>query len=435
MTGLPLPKMSALRGTVRVYADRRMLIIAALGFSSGLPLALVGSTLSLWLFEAGETLASVGLFAAVGTPYKLKFLWAPLIDRVRLPFFGLRRGWLIITQVALAACLLGLANADPGYDLVLTAMWAVATAFCAASQDVVVDGYRVELLEDDAQGAGAAAVVFGYRIGMIASGAGALYLATYFGWGAAYVVMALGMSVGMVATLFAAEPEGSEERTKRLPDESRGEFINRQFVEGVIGPFRDLFSRKGVWVFLGFIMLYKLGDSLAASMLTVFQKDLGFSKIEIANISKTYGIIASIVGVGVGGALVRGVGVIRALWIAGWVQLVSNFAFCVQAVVGYDVITLICTVGFENFTGGLGTAAFVAYLSALSDRAHSATQYALLTALAGTVRMLLSMVSGVAAEWLGWTLYFAVTAVAALPGLLVLRYIQRSGITGLVRGK
>ena len=442
--------MPAWLNSLKVYRDRRMLTLLLLGFSSGLPLLLVYSTLSFWLLDEGFSLAAVGAFSAAFFPYSLKFLWAPFIDRVPIPWLsrrmGQRRSWLLITQLSLVSTIAGVALSTPKESPLFTFVMVVAIALASASQDIVVDAYRVELLEDDEQGAGAAVAVFGYRIGMLVAGAGALYLAAFiegiqgaaapsiftglvdaFGsWRLVYFSMAGLMSVGLLTTLASREP------LRPPSDEERSlQSFRAQIKDAVWGPLRDLMSRRGWLLFLLFIMLFKLGDALAGKMLNPLLVELDFSKTEIANVAKTYGIIASIVGVILGGWLVRSLGIVRALWVAGILQLLSNFAFVWQAQVGHDLLALVVTISVENLTGGLGTAAFVAYLSSLCNRAYTATQYALLTALSGLIRTTIGGSTGLLAQSLGWTYYFIMTAGAAVPGLFLLYILMRRGWTGL----
>ena len=411
-----------------LITDPRMVALALLGFSSGLPLLLIYSTLSFWLMEEGLTIATVGLFAATSTPYSLKFLWAPLLDRLPLPgltrWLGRRRGFLLPLQLALMGAIGAVALTDPATNPTGTAIAAIVVAALSASQDVVVDAYRVERLQPDEQGAGAAAAVFGYRIGMLVSGAGALYLAHYLeSWPLAYASMAACMLVGIVTTLVCKEPAP--------PETGRQSSIWREIKEAVVGPLKGVVRRRGWVLFLVFVMLYKLGDALTGAMTNPLLIDLGFDKLTIANIAKSYGLAASLLGVFVGGAMVHRLGIVRSLWIAGLLQMASNLVFALQAHVGLDPWLLIGTIGVENFTGGLGTAAFVAYLSALCDRTWTASQYAMLTATAGLLRTVLSSSSGELAEWLGWVPYFGLTTLAALPGLILLALLVRRGWTGL----
>jgi len=431
-----------MRAGVSVYRDRRIVWIALLGFSSGLPLALTFSTLSFWLVEAGISKTTIGLFASVATPYSLKFLWAPLVDRLNLPLLtrilGRRRGWLLLTQVALMAAVVSLGSSDPAADAWATALLALAVAFCSASQDIVVDAYRVEVLEERQYAAGAAAVVFGYRVGMLVSGAGALYLATYTGWFQVYAVMAAFVGVGVVATLAAPEPDARPSRESRELEARAQEFLERRphlggrsaevfawLYGSVVCPLTDFTKRRGWAVILLFVMLYKFGDALAGVMTNPFLLEIGFSKAEIATIVKTYGLMATLVGAAAGGSLMGATGLMRALWICGILQMVSNLTFAVQAVVGHSMLMLGVTIGFENLASGMGTAAFVAYLSSLCNVSYTATQYALLTSIMAVARTWLSTSGGWMAERYDWPTFFVITTFAALPGLALLFRLGR----------
>jgi MFS transporter, PAT family, beta-lactamase induction signal transducer AmpG len=421
--------MNRLLASARLYLDPRMVVLFFLGFSSGLPRLLIYSTLAFWLLEEGLSIAAVGLFAATSVPYNLKFLWAPLLDRVRIPglsrWLGIRRSWILVTQLGLAASIAAMAFTHPGTNPGLMAILAIVVATWSASQDVVIDAYRVERLEDREQGAGAAVAVFGYRMAMLVASAGALYIATWLeNWSMTYLIMASLMGVGMITVLVCAEP------TVERPVHNT---FAAQFRDAVVGPFKNLMVRRGWFAFLAFVVLYKLGEGLAGTMTNPFLVSLEFTKIEIANIAKTYGLLASIAGVFAGGMIVRSLGIVRALWIGGLLQMVSNLMFVLQAQVGHDTTLLIATIGIENLTGGLGTAALVAYLSALCNRTYTATQYAVLTALSSLASTLFSGSSGLIAEAMGWAPYFLFTTVAALPGLVLLWAIARKQMTGLTQ--
>jgi PAT family beta-lactamase induction signal transducer AmpG len=434
--------------SVRVYLERRVLSVFFLGFSSGLPLALTFATLTFWLKEEGLTKTSIGLFASVGTPYALKFLWAPLMDRTMVPFLGRwlgrRRGWLAATQLALMAAIVGLGSTQPGINAQATALLAVIVAVCSASQDIVIDAYRVDILDDEQQAAGAAAVVFGYRIGMLMSGAGALFLASYFGWFEVYAVMAAMMLVGLVTVLFSREPEFVA-TAESVALERRAELYlaERPHLKGATGtalawlygsvvcPFAEFFSRYGrmTIAILVFVVFYKFGDTLAGVMTSPFLLEMGFTKVEIATVSKSYGLAASLAGFAIGGSLMTKVGLVRSLWICGILQLLTNFVFAIQAVVGHDLVMLSLTIGFENLAGGMGTAAFVAYLSSLCNASYTATQYALLSSLFAVPRTLLSTSAGWLADHMTWIQFFSLTAGAAVPGLILLALLSRHAAT------
>jgi len=403
--------------SLRVYGDRRMLAILLMGFSSGLPLALTASTLAIWLKTTGVSLTAIGLFAEVGLAYNLKFLWAPAIDRVRLPLIGRlgrRRSWAVTIQLALAVALLVMAGRDPTTDPWSIALVAAVVAFLSASQDIVIDAYRVELLDEREQGAGAAATQVGYRLGMIASGAGALYLAAYFGWFWSYAGMAALMLVGIVTVLMTREP-------RLVAPPVRGSW----FAETVVAPFAEFAGRRAWLVILIFVVLYKFGDALAGIMSSPFYVTLGFTLVDIANVAKIFGTAASIAGVFLGGAAVFRLGLMPALLICGAFQALSNLMYIVQLWAGPDPTVLALTIATENITGGMASAAFVAYLSRLCHPAFTATQYALLSALAATGRTVLAAAGGFLADHLGWQLFFLVATAACAPALLLLVYLMR----------
>jgi PAT family beta-lactamase induction signal transducer AmpG len=414
--------MKAWLASLAVYRDRRMLAILFMGFGSGLPLALTGYTLSVWLAEAKVSLTAIGLFAFVGIAYTLKFLWAPLLDRP-LPWLtrrlGRRRSWGLVIQLLLAAAFFAMGVTDPAAQPAATAALAALVAFLSASQDIVVDAVRVELLADDEQGAGAAVTQVGYRLAMIASTAGALYLATFFGWFATYSAMAAGIVVGMAALLSMKEPATA------APHVAPGAGWVRLLV---LEPLLDFLGRLGpgrAIAILVFVMLYKLGDAMAGHMSGPFYLSLGFTKIEIANITKMFGVGASILGIVAGGSVVYRLGIMRALLVCGLLQMSANLLYIVQAKAGHDLGMLTATIGLENFAGGMGSAAFVAYLSSLCNRAFTATQYALLSALATVGRNVLSASGGWLIDRFGWVDFFLLSTATALPGLLLLLWLMR----------
>ena len=434
-------KASSWGQAVSVYLDRRVIAILFLGFSEGLPLALTGATLSVWLREGGISKTAIGLFALVTLPYALKFLWAPLIDRLRLPVitrvFGRRRGWALVTQAALMAALVGLGSTDPVQELWWTAFFAVVVAFCSASQDIVIDAYRVETLNETQQGAGAATLVLGYRFGMLAAGAGALYIAEFFGWAAAYYSMAALVSVGMVTILLNREPKvaataDSLAREARVAAwlDARPHLHGRRaellawLYGAVVAPFAQFMTRRAWVAILLFIACYKLGDVLAGVMSAPFYVDLGFEKTEIANVTKVFGLWATIVGGLIGGVVVSRLGVMRALLIGGVMQMVSNLGFVLLAAAGRDLTMLAAAVAAENVCGGIATAAFVAYLSGLCNAAYTATQYALLSSFYKLGGDLFGSMSGWLADRMDWVSFFLLSMAGALPGLVVLLWLM-----------
>lgn len=406
-----------------VYFEAPVFAMILMGFASGLPLALTGSTLLGWMTEEGVSLTSIGLFASVGVPYSLKFLWSPLIDGLPLPvmtrLFGRRRGWLLTLQALLVVAIIVLGLNDPSSNLFLTALLALIVSSLSASQDIVIDAFRIESLDEDRLAAGASAYVFGYRVGMLLSGAGAFAIAEFYSWPMAYFVMGAALGLMMLVTLWRPEPR--EQSGEAAVAHTPSEFVKNS----VIGPFADFMTRKGWWMILLFIMFYKFGDSLAGVMTTPFLLKIGFEKLEIVGIVKTFGFAATMLGFALGGPMSAGLGLIRALWIAGILQMLSNLMFAVQAMVGPDPTVLTATIAIENLAGGLGTAVFVAYMSSLCHISYTATQYALLSSFMAFARTLLSSGAGAMADWLDWTGFFLMTTVAALPGFLFLWAITR----------
>lgn len=401
-----------------MLASRRISAVLLLGFSSGLPLALTGSTLQAWMAVDGVDLRTIGVFALAGIPYTLKFLWSPFMDRFAPPLLGRRRGWIIITQLCLLLGIGAMAFGAPRTAALELGLLALAVAFLSASQDIVVDAYRTDVLLEKERGLGAAASVLGYRIAMLVSGALALVMAADIGWRNTYLVMALLMGFGILASLRAQDPE-----TTAVPPTS--------LKEAVGGPFKDFFSRKAALVLLLFIILYKLGDAYAGSLTTAFLiRGPGFSLAEVGTINKGLGFVSLIVGALFGGTLMIRLGLFRSLLLFGALQAVSNLTFMALAWVGKSYPVMIFAIAFENLSGGMGTAAFVSLLMALCNQRFSATQYALLSSLAALGRIAVAPTSGFLVEWIGWGLFFFVTTLTALPGLWLLWYL-RTAITGL----
>jgi len=402
-----------------------------MGFSSGLPLALTGATLSLRLADIGVSLTAIGLFTLVRFSYSCKFLWAPLIDGLPIPLItarlGRRRGWAMTLQAALALAILVLGFADPVASPWPTALAAVVVAFLSASQDIVIDAYRIELLRPEEQGAGAAATQWGYRFGMLASSAGALYAASFGGWTFAYALMAALMLIGIVTVWLTPEPGGIAAAAP-ITGDSAAERLRAWLGRAVLAPFADLVGRHGaagLGLILLFTILYKLGEAVAGTMANPLYVLLGFTKVEIATVAKIYGVAATLAGVAAGGLLVARLGVLRALLVSGVLQMLSNLMYVVQVLVGHDVPVLALTIGTENLTNGMGSAAFVAYLSGLCNVAFTATQYALLTSLMTIGINLLSASGGYLADRLGWIPFFLIATVACLPALALLLWIMR----------
>jgi PAT family beta-lactamase induction signal transducer AmpG len=412
----------------RVYRDRRMALILVLGFSSGLPLALSVSTLTAWLTQEGIELATIGLFALMGLPYTLKFLWSPLVDGLPIPGLtrrlGQRRGWMAASQIALAAAIVALGLSDPREALLQTAALAFTVAFLSATQDIVIDAFRVEILAEREQGAGAAAVQLGYRLGMLTSGAGALLIAAAAGWAWAYLAMGLGMGAGLAAVLLAREPEGPGPARPAAAGAAPAR-IASWLRAHVVEPFAEFLLRPGwAWVLL-FIVLYKVGDAVAGIMSNPFYIRIGFSLAEIGVISKGFGLAATLTGAVLGGVIVARLGILRALLWCGLAQMLSNLMFAALALIGADLSFLAVTIAAENLSGGMATVAFVAYISRLCRIRFTATQYALFSSLAAVGRTVLASGGGWLAAALDWFWFFVASTACALPGLLVLWWMMR----------
>jgi PAT family beta-lactamase induction signal transducer AmpG len=425
------------RDALTVYLKPRVLIVLFLGFSAGLPLALSGSTLLIWMREAGVDLGTIGLFALAGTPYTAKFIWAPLVDALDVPvlsrWLGRRRGWLIFSQLLLIGAVVFLGLTDPAAAPWLVALGALLVAAASATQDIVIDAFRVESLDESEQAAGMASYVAAYRVGMLVSTAGALFLVSGFeslglgrhgAWSAGYATMAALVVIGIVTTLIATEPDKSAKADAAHAGENRLQRVT----EAAVGAFSDFLSRDLALAALIFVVLFKLTDALAGAMTGPFVIDLGFSRNEYAAIIKGVGLAATIAGGFAGGFVARAYPLAASLWIGGVLQGAANLAFSWQAIVGHDIAWLTAAVVIENFTSAIGTVIFVAYLSALCrNPLHTATQYALLTALAAFGRTYLSSVAGFIAAATGWAWFFVICGLAGLPGLALLWFLQARG--------
>jgi PAT family beta-lactamase induction signal transducer AmpG len=427
----------ALRDTLSVYLRPRVLIVMFLGFSAGLPLALSGSTLLVWMREAGVDLGTIGLFALAGTPYTIKFLWAPLVDALDVPllsaWLGRRRGWLIFSQLMLIAAIVFLAFSDPVRAPWVVALGAILVATASATQDIVIDAFRVESLPETEQAAGMASYVAAYRVGMLISTAGALFLVSGFesyglskhgAWTAGYVAMAAFVLIGIATALIATEPE----KSKRVEAAHKSQNPLTRIIKAALGAFGDFWRMEQALAVLAFVVLFKFTDALAGVMTAPFVIDLGFSRNEYAAIIKGVGLAATLIGGFAGGYVARAYPLAASLWIGGILQTLANFAFSWQAVKGHDLGWLTFAIVTENFTSAIGTVIFVAYLSVLcKNPAHTATQFALLTALAAIGRTYLSSGAGYIAEASGWFWFFVLCVLAGLPGLLLLGWLQAKG--------
>ncbi len=399
---------------LEIFRSRRVAVVCLLGFSSGLPLALTSGTLQAWMTVSGVDLATIGIFTLVGIPYTWKFIWAPFMDRYVPPFLGRRRGWIAAMQMLLGAGIAIMGALNP-----VTMPWALAAlalmvAFISASQDVVFDAYRADVLRPQERGIGAAVSVLGYRVAMLVSGALALILSDQIGWQNTYWLMAALMIAAIGATLFGPEPEVQVIPPKTL-------------TEAVIEPLREFFARHGAWGLLLLIVLYKLGDAFAGSLTTAFLiRGVDFTPTEVGAINKGMGLAATLVGVVFGGMLMARLGLFRSLLAFGILQAISNLTFMWLAAIGKDYAVMVLAVGFENLSGGMGTAAFVALLMGMCDKRFTASQFALLSALAAVGRVYVGPASGYMVESIGWTIFFGFTFLIALPGLLLLFVMRRS---------
>lgn len=415
----------------KIYADRRMPVMLAFGFSSGFPLLLVGSTLTVWLQESQIPYALIGLFSLTRMPYGFKWIWSPLIDRIRLPLFerlGRRRGWALFIQLCMLAAILAMSAVNPAEHTAWMALLALIVAGCSASQDIVLDAYRIDSFETAEQGAGSAVFVLGYRLGMLFSGAFALWLTTWLDWREVYIVMALGALVGIVTVLLAKEPykdRAYREEREKLPFKPR---LRRFLRESVYEPFKDFMHHHRWGLILLFILLYRLSDEYKAPMAFVFYKDMGFSNAEIAYVSKIYGMLATIAGGLLGGIYIKRSSLPKALMLFGVLQGVTNLVYIGQAYAGDNVYTLSLTICMDNLAAGMGTTALVAYMASLCNVAYSATQYALLSSLMSLPRDIFASTSGILADHVSWPLFFLIASLMVLPGLFLLAYMIKKKV-------
>ncbi|MBO9327901.1 muropeptide transporter AmpG [Achromobacter sp. HZ01] len=397
-----------------VYTSPRVAPLLVLGFASGLPLALTSGTLQAWATVEGVPLQQIGFLTLVGTAYTLKFLWAPFVDRYVPPLLGRRRGWMLVTQLLLAAAIMAMGALSPSSALQPLALLAVLVAFLSATQDIAFDAYCTDVLRKEERGAGAAIKVMGYRLAMIVSGGLALILADqWIGWGYTYMLMGGLMLLCALATLWAPEPE----HVATAP---------RSLREAVGEPLREFFTRRGALAVLLLIVLYKLGDAFAGALSTTFLiRGAGFSPTEVGTVNKVLGLAATIVGALAGGSLMSRWGLYRSLMAFGLLQAVSNLAYWMIAVSPKSIWLMATAVGIENLCGGLGTASFVGLLMALCRQRFSATQFALLSALSAVGRTYLAgPLTPPLVDSLGWPGFFLLTVLIALPGLVLLHMLR-----------
>lgn len=384
-----------------------MLTMLLIGYCAGLPLLLIGGTLQAWMTDSGLDLSTIGFIAIVGLPYSLKFLWSPFLDRYKLPFLGRRRGWMVVFQVALAALLFIISMLDPKTDIAVISVVSVLIAFFSASQDIVIDAYRRELLPDEELGLGNSLYIMGYRLAMIVAGAFALRMADSIPWSQVYMWMSVFMGVGIIFTFI-------------FPKEGESIPVPSSMKEAVIGPLKDFFTRQGAILILLFILLYKAGDVMAANMTTPFILGLGYTKTQMGDIAKLFGMIATIVGGLIGGIAMLKLNMKRSLIFFGILQAVSTLGFAWLPSLPVEFGSLALVITFENLASGMGTAAYAAYMASITNREFTATQFALFSAIMGIPRVILATPTGWMAEQLGWEMFFVVCTFFALPGLLLL---------------
>jgi PAT family beta-lactamase induction signal transducer AmpG len=439
-TPRPATPRASWRDGFLVYTKRRVLVVMLLGFSAGLPFSLAGQTLQAWMTESGVDIKTIGLFAFVGTPYWTKVFWSPAVDAIDIPvltrWLGRRRAWLLLTQIMLLAAIVVLAYCDPRQAPFGVAVAALLVTTASATQDIIIDAFRIESLKENEQAAGMASYVAAYRIAALVSGAGALLLVSAFvgygfdqqtGYSATYIVMGLLIVIGILATLFAVEPESSV-RAIRAHSGPGHDKAGQRLIEVAITSIKDFLSRDAAIAIVLFVVLFKLADAMATAMNTTFALKIGFSRVELAAILKGVGFAAALLGGFAGGFVARSFSLSTTLWIGGLLQAVAILPFSWQAIVGHDLAWLTFAITAEQFTAGLGTVAFVAYLSALcGNPLHTATQYALLTALMALGRTVFAAGSGYMAEATGWFGYFLLCTLFAIPSFVLLAYLQRRG--------
>jgi PAT family beta-lactamase induction signal transducer AmpG len=421
------------RDSARIYLNPRVLAMLFLGFSAGLPFLLVAGTLTAWLATADVGMAEIGMFAWVGLLYSLKFIWAPLVDHLPIPlltrWLGRRRSWMLIAQLGIGGSLAALAYSDPSMDLTRVAWFALLAAFSSATQDIVVDAYRIEAVEQKVQGAMAASYQLGYRLGIVAAGAGALVVAQLVSWQAAYQAMALLMSVGVITVLLIDEPET---HARMVPEniaamDSWSARFSRWFADAVVGPFVEFFQRNGQWalVLLIFIGFYRVSDMVLGVMANPFYIDLGFTLSEIATVTKVFGIFVTLSGAAIGGIAVARYGLGGPLVFGAVLLAVTNLFFAGMAAWGRDIWFLVMTIGADNLAAGFSGTVFIAYLSSLTNVSYTATQYALFSSLMTLPGKLISGFSGQIVVAIDWFSFFVYASAMGVPGVLLAIIVAR----------
>jgi len=435
-----MKKVNTWRQAFSIYAQPRVLGMIFLGFSAGLPFLLVFSTLSAWLRDEGVARSVIGFFSWVGVTYSIKVFWAPVIDRLPLPLLtklmGKRRSWMLLAQLGIAAGLIGMGGADSQSELKVIALFAVWVAFCSATQDIVIDAYRIEAVIPEFQGAMAATYVLGYRVALLVAGAGAFYIADYTDWQTAYYVMAATMAVGVIATLIINEPEHKDsELSKQVEHELEAvvgstSAVGRLavwFADAVASPFVEFFRRNGKagLIILALIAVYKMSDITMGVMANPFYLDLGFSKKEIADVSKIFGFFMTIAGASIGGVMVVRYGIMRPLLFGAIMVALTNLLFALLAISEPNLMLLAGVISADNLSGGIATSVFIAYLSSLTSSAYTATQYALFSSLMTLPAKLMGGFSGIVVDSFGYHSFFIYASAVGLPAIVLVVVLMR----------
>jgi len=434
------------RESFLVYAKPKVIGMLFLGFSAGLPFLLVFSTLSAWLTDADVSRTTIGFFSWVGIMYSIKVFWAPVVDRVPLPvlgrLLGQRRSWLLLAQSGIASGLLLLAYTNPENNLQLFALFALLVAFSSATQDVVIDAYRIESAENEYQAAMAATYVLGYRFATLAAGAGALYVAEYVNWQVAYLTMAALTGVGIITTFVIREHARQLEadtlaREERLISQIEEvthlktgilQKTSEWFVSAVVSPFVDFFNSKGKYALLILLLIssYRITDITMAVMANPFYLDLGFTKTNIADITKIFGFFLTITGAALGGVMVMRFGIMRMMLVGGVLVILTNLLFAMLSTMGANIVMLAVVIGADSLAGGISISVFIAYLSSLTNRAYTATQYALFSSLMTLFPKIIAGFSGVVVDAYGYFFFYIYTSVIGLPAILIVIYLIRN---------
>jgi len=432
------------RESFLVYTRSRVIGMFFLGFSAGLPFLLVYSTLSQWLIEAKVSHATIGFFSWIGITYSIKVIWAPVIDRIPFPFvtrlLGKRRSWMLVAQIGVALGLLGMSSINPAEDLQAIALFGLLVAFSSATQDVALDAYRIEAMDKEYQGAMSAMYIFGYRTALLVAGAGAFYIVDYSNWSVAYTVMALLMSIGMITVICIREPDHAVSEATRQQEHQIASMLEHGhtdstwhrsqewFSHAVVSPFVDFITRYGKLAFLilFFVGIYRVSDLVMGFMANPFYYDMGYSRIEVANIAKIFGFFMTIFGAATGGILVVRYGIYRPLVLGAILVAATNLLFSYLASIEPDLVWLGIVISADNFSGGLAGSAFIAYLSSLTNAAYTATQYALFSSIMTLPAKIVSGFSGVVVEGYGYEWFFSYAAVLGIPAIIVALYLTLS---------